>query len=74
MTIDTVSLRKLASEATPGPYRECGSDRGGCVCGLVWSESAQIAIFLLSKIQTLNQLVQSNLKRMLDTLLLCLLM
>lgn len=30
-------LRRLAEAATPGPWRECGADRGGCACGQVWS-------------------------------------
>jgi len=25
---------------TPGPWRECGADKGGCVCGLIWSTTA----------------------------------
>lgn len=29
-------LEALAKAATPGPWRECGHDRGGCSCGLIW--------------------------------------
>lgn len=25
------------SKHSPGPWRECGNDRGGCQCGMVWS-------------------------------------
>ena len=32
-----VELRELAEKATLGPWKACGSDRGGCVCGQVWS-------------------------------------
>lgn len=30
-------IQARADAATAGPWRECGRDRGGCVCGLVWS-------------------------------------
>ena len=30
-------LARLAGEATPGPWEECGHARGGCCCGNVWS-------------------------------------
>lgn len=31
------ALRKLELAATLGPWRACGDDRGGCICGQVWS-------------------------------------
>ena len=34
----------LLGKATPGPWRECGHDRGGCVCGLIFSEPADAAV------------------------------
>lgn len=37
--IEKDNLRKLAEEATPGPYVACGDDRGGCICGMVWSKA-----------------------------------
>ena len=35
MTIDTNRLRALLAAGTPGPWRACGKDRGGCQCGLI---------------------------------------
>ena len=29
---------------TPGPWRECGADRGGCQCNMVWSEADDIVV------------------------------
>lgn len=29
---------------TPGPWRECGHDRGGCQCGQVWSVAADCPV------------------------------
>lgn len=34
--LDLADLRQKAEAATPGPWRECGAARGGCVCGFVW--------------------------------------
>lgn len=34
--IDLDKLEALAKAATPGPWRECGHDRGGCKCALIW--------------------------------------
>lgn len=42
--IDLKQLEELAAKATPGPYRACGADRGGCQCGFVWSEPADAPI------------------------------
>ncbi len=39
MEVNKEELRRLAEAATPGPWRECGADRGGCACGQVWSIS-----------------------------------
>lgn len=38
MTTAIERLRQLAKAATPGPYRQCGADRGGCQCGYVYAE------------------------------------
>lgn len=38
------ALRKLAEDATPGPWEACGEDRGGCVCGQVWSRAADCPV------------------------------
>lgn len=35
--LDLDSLEQLAAAATPGPWRNCGADRGGCSCGFIWS-------------------------------------
>jgi hypothetical protein len=35
MEIDISRLRDLAMAASPGPWRECGHERGGCTCGSV---------------------------------------
>jgi len=37
-------LLRLAEAATPGPWRECGADRGGCACGQVWSISSDCPV------------------------------
>jgi len=44
-TLDLELLAKLHESATPAPWRECGHDRGGCVCGQVWSESTDQFLF-----------------------------
>lgn len=33
-----------AEETPVGPWRECGADRGGCDCGMVWSEGGGILV------------------------------
>ena len=30
-------IARLARAATPGLYKSCGHNRGGCSCGMVWS-------------------------------------
>lgn len=45
-TTDLDELERLEREATPGPWRECGHDRGGCICGQVWSEHGQSSLVL----------------------------
>jgi hypothetical protein len=35
--LDLDLLERLEAGATPGPWRECGHDRGGCQCAQVWS-------------------------------------
>lgn len=30
-------LESAAKAATPGPWQNCGHNRGGCICGLIWS-------------------------------------
>lgn len=37
---DLADMQRRVDAATPGPWRECGHDRGGCQCGLVWQTSA----------------------------------
>lgn len=32
------------NEHTPGPWSACGEDRGGCVCGMVWSKSVDAVV------------------------------
>lgn len=32
------------SKHTKGPWQECGHERGGCICGLVFAKGADVAI------------------------------
>lgn len=41
---DKLELRRLAEAATPGPWKACGSARGGCGCGMVWSHRADVPV------------------------------
>ena len=41
---EKAELRKAADAATPGPWRECGAERDGCQCCLVWSERADTIV------------------------------
>lgn len=36
MSMNLSELLKIAEAATPGEWRACGHDRGGCQCGMVW--------------------------------------
>lgn len=38
------ALEEAVAKMTPAPWRECGHDRGGCVCGLVWSLAADCTV------------------------------
>lgn len=42
--VDIEKLKELALAATPGPWRECGHDRGGCSCGQIWSTVADMPV------------------------------
>ena len=42
--MDTDKLKALALAASPGPWRECGHDRGGCGCGQIWSTEADMPV------------------------------
>lgn len=35
--IDLSKLKQAADAATPGIWRECGAQRGGCICGHIWA-------------------------------------
>lgn len=37
LTPDQEKMREAAKAATPGPWRECGHDRGGCPCAMIWA-------------------------------------
>lgn len=37
-------IERLEREATAGPWNECGHDRGGCQCGMVWSPDLVVAV------------------------------
>ena len=37
LTPDQEKLKEAALAATQGPWRECGHDRGGCSCGMIWA-------------------------------------
>ena len=39
----------LHLEATPGRWRECGHDRGGCQCGQVWSEATDAPVLTVER-------------------------
>ena len=41
---DTAVAPSSISNYTPGPWRACGCDRGGCDCGLVWSETVDMPV------------------------------
>jgi hypothetical protein len=43
-TPDLQALIELSEKATAGPWRECGHDRGGCSCGLIWSLSEDLPV------------------------------
>ena len=42
--LDIPALRALGDAATPGEWRKCGADRGGCQCGNIWSEIHDVHI------------------------------
>lgn len=42
--LDLDALQALAEAATPGPWRECGHDRGGCSCAQVWSTAVDFPV------------------------------
>jgi len=42
--IDLNKLEGLAKKASSGPWQECGSNRGGCICGQVWSLIADLPV------------------------------
>lgn len=44
MTLDLDKLTELEANATPGPWRECGRDGGGCQCCVVWANSVDAPI------------------------------
>lgn len=39
-------IRTRLMAATPGPWRECGRDRDGCMCSAIYSEPADIPVAL----------------------------
>src|SRR5687768_3186960 len=44
MTADELAAcRARAEAATPGPWTECGHDRGGCLCHMAYAEQFPIA-------------------------------
>ena len=42
--IDLDAIEARCAAATPGPWRQCGADRKGCACGMVWSEPADFVV------------------------------
>ena len=34
----------MSGKHTPGPWRACGEDKGGCQCGMVWSTSVDVIV------------------------------
>lgn len=49
-TIDTVAIMDRHAATTPGDWRECGADRGGCECGIVWATPELPALHMLQQI------------------------
>jgi len=42
--MDVKELMALSEKATVGKWSACGAERGGCICGLIWSEEADAAL------------------------------
>jgi hypothetical protein len=42
--VTTTELRRLLSEATPGPWRPCGANNDRCICGIVWGPGSEATI------------------------------
>ena len=42
--IDLDAIEARCTAATPGPWQQCGAARGGCTCGMVWSEPADFVV------------------------------
>lgn len=41
---ELAEIETRAAKAAAGPWRECGHERGGCVCRLVWSQTADATV------------------------------
>lgn len=46
--IDLTAIMTRHAATTLGDWRECGADRGGCTCGLVWAGPDRIALNMSS--------------------------
>lgn len=45
LTEETLNeLEALQKRATPGPWQECGHNRGGCQCCQIWSQTADAPV------------------------------
>lgn len=38
------TLDRLHAVTTQGPWENCGSERGGCICGMVWSKTLDASV------------------------------
>src|SRR5207253_584254 len=39
---------KAVSKHSPGPWHICGKDRGGCICGQIWSGPRDVEVCSIS--------------------------
>lgn len=47
---------RLGALPSPGPWRECGRDRGGCKCGFIWDEAAEAVVAQVQRVHEGNPL------------------
>lgn len=47
---DLDELERVVAEATAGRWSRCGDDRGGCKCGLIWSDKSDRTVASTSRV------------------------